>query len=118
MHRTYSWALRAPDTTHMGLGQEVCTRHTCELVRQGACRHAGVHPRGRRSKADMDTGTIGPSRWFASIPLKVYGQRHCTHKIFHCDGLLASVAEPGRGGAPVYCANYATFDPRYQIPEG
>ncbi len=21
-------------------------------------------------------------------------------------------------GAPVYCANYATFDPRYQVPEG
>ena len=30
----------------------------------------------------------------------------------------ASDGDPPAEGAPVYCANYATFDPRYQVPEG
>jgi hypothetical protein len=29
-----------------------------------------------------------------------------------------SDGDPPAEGAPVYCANYATFDPRYQAPEG
>ncbi|MCP4792928.1 MAG: hypothetical protein GY882_06325 [Actinomycetia bacterium] len=29
-----------------------------------------------------------------------------------------SDGDPTEEGAPVYCANYATFDPRYQEPEG
>ena len=28
-----------------------------------------------------------------------------------------SDGEPTEEGAPVYCANYATFDPRYRTPE-